>query len=291
MSLIHKTVKALRETAKANGLSGYSRMVKADLVELIASNAPAHKVGDVVRNVYNGRVGTVSYTNDAALIATTEDGGVPLSGPHHMFKFTGVRVEKPFVNPFDYPAVNDSVVTEAHVKFCAEHGHATHRIDDLISPNCARCGEPFVIMHPTREGHGYVTLGNGNIMCVAKHMLIADANHCAFDAAWKITVQANETIAKLDALDHNHVVEVMSQVVNNGRDDLTYLFDSIDAAPFQDPTGEDSTIPCEANCERCKGDVSRCDRCVLAWLVKLYNITGDVKLNELPHVAEFDCYA
>lgn len=145
-----------------------------------------------------------------------------------------------------------------------------------------------------KPGHFYKIVPNtdDHIICTHKsHATNRDAFACANDAIWANAAHAHKEIENLDALDHGHVVEVMSQVVNNGREDLTYLFDSIDTASFQDATGGDSTIPCEGDCERCTGDASRCDRCVLAWLVTLFNIRGDVKLNELPAVAEFDCYA
>lgn len=251
------TVRQMQVRAKSHGLTGYSRMRKAELLELLSSIH--HNVGDVVERAIDRKRGVVVEVQNST--------------------FKGVDDSSVIVQ-YDGEKREDAT--------CGAH-HAFVFISGPVDSLESRAGGKRITMHPEKPGHGYVTLGNGNIQCVAKHVWLADANHCAFDAAWKITVQANKAIAELDALDHGHVVEVMSQVVNNGREDLTYLFDSIDSAPFQEPCGEKSAIPCDGDCERCKGDANRCDRCVLAWLVGLYNIRGDVKLNELPVVAEFDC--
>lgn len=146
-----------------------------------------------------------------------------------------------------------------------------------------------------KPGHFYMVVPNtdDHIICTNKaHVTNGAAYACANDAVWANAAHAQKEIENLDALDHGHVVDVMRQVVDNGREDLMYLFDSIDVAPFQEPTGEDSAIPSVSDCEKCcHYDASRCDACVLAWLVALLHIRGDVKLNELPAVAEFDCYA
>lgn len=269
MSLIHMTVKALRATAKANGLTGYSRMVKSELVELIASNTTAHKIGDVVRNTVTGRVGTVSYSNDAAVTVMVEDGGPTMSGEHYMFTFTGTRnvnlakratTTRKGMNRYSHWAMSfplakggDGNVMQGHADYCAEYGHATEKSTDLngvttVAGHCPRCGD--------------------------------------------LLKTAEQVISELDALDHRQVVDVMRQVVDNGREDLIPVLDKIDAAQCQEPTGEDSAIPSVTDCEKCcHYDTSRCDACVLAWLAKLFNIMGDVTLAKLPAVVEFDCYA
>lgn len=40
-----------------------------------------------------------------------------------------------------FPAVTGDVVTQGHANHCAEHGHATHTVDGVVSPFCPRCGE------------------------------------------------------------------------------------------------------------------------------------------------------
>lgn len=46
------------------------------------------------------------------------------------------------VNPLDMPAVTvGAIVTQAHADYCAENGHATHRVNGVVSPFCPRCGD------------------------------------------------------------------------------------------------------------------------------------------------------
>lgn len=40
-----------------------------------------------------------------------------------------------------FPALAGETVTQGHADACAEHGHATHKIDGVIQPRCPRCGE------------------------------------------------------------------------------------------------------------------------------------------------------
>lgn len=50
---------------------------------------------------------------------------------------------KPMRNPFalSYPAAFGWVITEGHVKYCAEFGHTTLKTDGVLSAMCPRCGE------------------------------------------------------------------------------------------------------------------------------------------------------
>lgn len=262
MALADMTVKTLRETAKANGLSGYSRMVKADLIKLIASNTKAHKISDVVRSIHNGRVGTVTYTNDAAVIVTCEDGGPKMSGEHYEFTYTGtvnVRIAPApkkmdryshWAMSFPLAKGGDGNVCQGHADYCAEFGHATEKSTDLngvttVAGHCPRCGNTLKT--------------------------------------------ADQVISECDTIDQRQMVDVMTQVVDNGREDLIPVLDKIDAAQCQVPDGRDSTIPRVHFCPRCADSTNPCDQCVLAWLVGIFNITGNVTLAKLPVAAEFDC--
>lgn len=264
MALEHMTVKTLRATAKANGLSGYSRMVKADLVVLIASNIKKHKVGDVVRNIHNNRVGTVTYTNNAAVIVTCEDGEPKMSGEHHEFTYTGTRnvrvvPERKKMERYGQWALSQNCtnggtwdVRQGHADYCADWGHATYTTVDrdgveTVHGWCPRCGDTLKT--------------------------------------------AEQVISERDTIDQAQMVDVMRQVVDNGREDLIPVLDKIDAAQCQVPDGRDSSIPRVHFCPRCADSTNPCDQCVLTWLVALFNITGDVTLAKLPHVVEFDCYA
>lgn len=150
---------------------------------------------------------------------------------------------------------------------------------------------PKLVQRPGKLGHMYKTLANGNTRCVSRdHRYVADANACAFDAMWDITVKRNEALSKLDTIDQRQMVDVMTQVVDNGREDLIWILDSIDADEFQKPNGNHSMIPCVGDCAKCHHDASRCDECVLAFLVDQFKIMGPVSLTAR-YSTEFDCYA
>lgn len=40
-----------------------------------------------------------------------------------------------------FPVLTHDVVTQGHVNYCKENGHATHKVADVTSPFCPRCGE------------------------------------------------------------------------------------------------------------------------------------------------------
>lgn len=252
------TVRQMQTRAKSHGLTGYSRMNKAQLTALLDSIR--HQVGDRVVRAIDNKPGVI-----VAVVDST------------------------------FKGVSDSVVEVQYDGETREQGtagahHSMIFVSGPVESLESRAGGKTITMHPNKPGHGYITLGNGNAQCVARHSWLADANQCAFDAMWANAVNANKAIAKLDAIDHNHAVEVMTQVVDNGREDLTDILDAIDASAFQSPDVK-SSVPCVPGCEKCEHDANRCDACMLAWLVDLYKLTGAVKLNELPAVAEFDCYA
>lgn len=45
------------------------------------------------------------------------------------------------VSALDYPALDGRGVTQAHARYCADHGHATHTVDGTPTGTCPRCGE------------------------------------------------------------------------------------------------------------------------------------------------------
>jgi hypothetical protein len=51
------------------------------------------------------------------------------------------RQSAPRVSLIDFPVVDGRPVTEAHVKICADRGHATHVVNGVDSGFCPRCGE------------------------------------------------------------------------------------------------------------------------------------------------------
>lgn len=143
-------------------------------------------------------------------------------------------------------------VRQGHADYCAEYGHATYTTVDLAKVETI---------------HGWCPRCGDTLKT------------------------AEQVISERDTIDQRQMVDVMTQVVDNGREDLIPVLDMIDAAQCQVPDGRDSTIPRVHFCPRCTDSTNPCDQCVLAWVVALFNITGDVTLAKLPAVVEFDCYA
>ena len=144
----------------------------------------------------------------------------------------------------------DGNVCQGHADYCAEYGHATEKSTDR---------------------NGVTTV----------------AGHCP--RCGDLLKTPEQAISERDTIDQRQMVDVMTQVVDNGREDLIPVLNKIDAAQCQVPDGRDSTIPRVHFCPRCADSTNPCDQCVLAWLVALFNITGDVTLAKLPSVPEFDC--
>lgn len=40
----------------------------------------------------------------------------------------------------DQPAAAGQTVMQGHADYCKANGHATHRVDGVVQPHCARCG-------------------------------------------------------------------------------------------------------------------------------------------------------
>jgi len=271
------TVGQMRIRAKIHGLTGYSRMRKAELVALLDSIR--HNVGDVVERAFDRKRGVVVEVQNSTFEGVSDSTVIiqydgekredATCGAHHAFVFVSRSAEprkcaepvKParkmdryghWAMSFPLAKGGDGNVCQGHADYCAEYGHATEKSTDLngvttVAGHCPRCG---------------ATLKT-----------------------------AEQVISERDMVDQAQMIEVMTQVVANGREDLAPVLDMIDATECQVPDGRDSSIPRVHFCPRCADSVNPCDQCVLAWLVALFNITGEVALAELPAVAEFDCYA
>lgn len=262
------TVRQMRIRAKSHGLTGYSRMCKAELVALLDSIR--HQVGDKVVRAIDNKPGVIVAVVDSTFKGVS-DSVVEVQyddekredatcGAHHAFVFVS-RPATPrkkmdryghWAMSFPLARGGDGNVCQGHADYCAEYGHATEKSTDLngvttVAGHCPRCGDTLK--------------------------------------------RPEQVISERDTIDQRQMVDVMTQVVDNGRGDLIPVLDKIDAAQCQVPDGRDSTIPRVHFCPRCSDSTNPCDQCVLAWLVALFNITGDVTLAKLPAVAEFDCYA
>jgi hypothetical protein len=98
------TVKALREIAVRMGFKGYSKLRKAELVDMLAAQ--------VVYAEFQAR------KEDAAMSITPAK-----------------------VSLMDYPVPYGRPVTEAHVKICQNRGHVSYVKDGIDQGICPRCGE------------------------------------------------------------------------------------------------------------------------------------------------------
>jgi hypothetical protein len=101
--LNNMTVKALREIGRQIGMAGLSGCRKAELVSALTTWIDGCHI-DAIR------------MNDA-------------------------RNRKPAVALNDFPAVDYRPITEAHVKICADRGHASYVINNVDQGFCPRCGD------------------------------------------------------------------------------------------------------------------------------------------------------
>jgi hypothetical protein len=274
------TVRQMRTRAKSHGLKGYSNMRKAELHNVL--DAIRHNVGDIVERAIDGKRGVVVEIQNSTFDGIVDSSVIvqydgekredATSGAHHAFVFISRPVQRKKMDRYSHWATDhrcirggDWNVRQGHADYCAEYGHATYTVDGEVMSWCPRCGETF------EEGKTPV-------------QLVSDLGEQA------APVDAPETaIAERDTVDQRQMVDVMTQVVDNGREDLIPVLDMIDAAQCQVPDGRDSTIPRVHGCPRCADSTNPCDQCVLVWLVALFNITGDVTLAKLPSAPEFDC--
>lgn len=237
----------------------------------------------------HGEVLGHTFREDGVLLAHVElKNGVVRVLPENEFH-TMTSHEMRFA--MQMPASDFGVVTQGHADYCARNGHAIHKLGGRITSLCPRCGERSVTFHPERDNHAFVPFGD-KVKCIGEHTGWIDAVDCAVKANEMIMTNADRAVARRDTIDQEQMIDVLRQIVDNGRDDLTWVLDRVDAAQCPIPDGRNSTIPRATGCPRCTDSVSPCDDCVLCWLVSLYNITGPVKLSTGRYFdLESDCYA
>lgn len=100
----------------------------------------------------------------------------------------------------EMPAFELRVVMQGHADYCARNGHAIHKLAGKITSLCPRCGEQAVTMHPNRENHGFIKLGNDKLKCIGEHASWQDAFYCAFDA--QSTIISNPTTTSEMSVDN-----------------------------------------------------------------------------------------
>lgn len=104
------TVKALREIAKLMGFKGYSKLRKAELVDMLAAQ--------VVYAEFKARKENEAMKNAIIVPEMTA-----------------------YVSLMDYPVPYGRPVTEAHVKICQTRGHVSYVKNGIDQGICPRCGE------------------------------------------------------------------------------------------------------------------------------------------------------
>lgn len=326
------TVRQMRIRAKSHGLTGYSRMCKAELVTLL--NSIRHQVGDRVVRAIDNKPGTIVGIQEStfdgvfnSIVQIAYDGEkfeeTGTSGAHHSVIFVS-RPDAPrtmadrYAGGFEFNGRDDVYLRETFDLWAlgdenadwAELYRAGMRA--IVEECHARALEMNKTVKPARKMERYShwstsfplsKYGDGNV-CQGHADYCAEYGHAtekSTDLNGVTTVAghcprcgdtlktAEQIISELDTIDQRQMVDVMTQVVDNGREDLIPVLDKIAAAQCQVPDGRDSTIPRVHFCPRCTDSTNPCDQCVLAWLVTLFNITGDVTLAKLPAVLEFDC--
>jgi hypothetical protein len=288
------TVRGMRIRAKSHGLTGYSRMRKAELVNLLASIR--HNVGDVVERACDRKRGVVVEVQNATFegiddssVIVQYDGDTRENatiGAHHAFVFIAKGARKMdryshWATSFPLSKYGDGNVCQGHADYCAEYGHATEKSTDLngvttVAGHCPRCGDTLMTAEAT----------------------VAESTPDTITEA----VEKADTLDSTDVRDMRDVLE--SFISRKGREDLFSVLDIIDASLR---TGEyiGTRIPMASPDCGCKHDSRRCYECVLHYVASLFSIDLEWKLpnNYIPTsrmsalnvktfgLSESDCYA
>lgn len=325
----HMTVAKLRHRAKAHGLKGISRMRKAELITALESirHQVGDRVTRYIDGKPGTIVGIQESTFDGVFDSTVQvayDGEkfeeTGTAGAHHSMIFVS-RPEAPrkmadrYADGFEFDGRDDVYLREtfdlwalgdenanwaelyrAGMRAIVEECHARALEMNKPARKMERYSHWAMSFPLAKGGNGYVMQGHADYCAAFGHAtekstdrngVTTVAGHCP--RCGDTLKTAEEVISERDTIDQRQMVDVMTQVVDNGREDLLPILDKIDAAQCRVPDGRDSTIPRVHFCPRCADSTNPCDQCVLAWLVALFNITGDVTLAKLPSVPEFDC--
>lgn len=283
------TVRGMRIRAKSHGLTGYSRMRKAELVNLLASIR--HNVGDVVERACDRKRGVVVEVQNATFegiddssVIVQYDGDTRENatiGAHHAFVFIakGARKMDRYGHwAMSQPCTNGGTwnVQQGHADYCAEYGHATYTVDGVVMSWCPRCGE-------TRK--------------TPEATVVESTPDTITEAVEKV-----DTLDSTDVRDMRDVLE--SFISRKGREDLFSVLDVIDAS-LRGGEYIGTRIPMASPDCGCKHDSRRCYECVLYYVASLFSIDLEWKLpnNYVPTsrmsalnvktfgLSESDCYA
>lgn len=264
------TVRQMQIRAKGHGLTGYSRMRKAELSALLASIR--HNVGDVVERACDRKRGVVVEVKGATFdgiddssVIVQYDGDTrenATMGAHHAFVFI------------------------AKGERCANFGaHAPHGVCKGIRGVADMCLRSFgaygacvldkIHGGKCRDAHGHEFTGF-------------------------VSLDKAEDLSKLDFMDLTHMVSVLNEFISSkGREDLYSIADKLDAFEFAaDYRGGDSRIPGAIGCE-CTWESERCATCILNKLSRLFGFELDATesvdtraiVSAMYSALDHDCYA
>lgn len=118
----------------------------------------------------------------------------------------------PAISHEDFP---HNVVTNGHVRYCADHGHATHTFDGVESDRCPRCG---ALHHgdtaeARRESAAEVEEVIANVP-VMLDMIREAAALCDDGSNLEYTRGQAELIAYMGGLNGDHVDAIIRMITN-----------------------------------------------------------------------------
>lgn len=285
------TVRQMQIRAKSHGLTGISRMRKAELSALLDSIR--HNIGDRVERSVDGKLGTVVDIEVSTFEGITESNVIvqydgetrkdATLGVHHAFVARPNAPRKMdryshWAMSFPLSKYGDGNVCQGHADYCAEYGHATEKSTDLngvttVAGHCPRCGDTLKTAEKSAD-----------------------------------TVSITEAVEKVDMLDPTDVRDMRdvleSFISRKGREDLFSVLDIIDAS-LREGQYIGTRIPMAVPDCGCKHDSRRCYECVLYYVASLFSIDLEWKLpnNYVPTsrmsalnvktfgLSESDCYA
>lgn len=240
------TVRQMQIRAKSHGITGWSRMRKAELSALLDSIR--HEIGDKVVRSVDGAPGTVVDIEVSTFDGITESNAIvqydgepredATLGCHHAFVFVS-RPEK--CDTVTVHAAHDACKGIRGVADMCLRSFGAYGACVLDKSHAGKCRDAF--------GHEFTGVES-------------------LDKA--------EDLSKLDFMDLTHMVDVLNRFISQkGREDLFPIADKLDAFEYAaDYRGGDSRIPGAIGCE-CTWESERCATCVLNKLSRLFGFELD----------------
>lgn len=127
--LSNMTVAQLREIGREMRINGLSKCRKAELVVALACFIDGEHATALIANEMHEP--TMRMVKAAERMATPYKGERTIAA----IKAEGI------VSHMDFPYAEGNVITDAHVKICAQRGHGYYIVDGKYMGVCSRCGE------------------------------------------------------------------------------------------------------------------------------------------------------